>query len=203
MKLAVWTPSGAQRRTTCITRVGLGPDGRRLSPRIWWRRISGVLARHWPYRGRGRSSRIETPRSQFYHVNDIVPTIYDVLDITPPKMVDGGHAGSVGWRQHGSFVQPPEGAREQAKPVLRDHGQLRLLQERLVRRGLWSAYSLEARRGTQRRKGWPASRILPTIAAARTGRLHLDAPSRAKLWLCVLLFSRRQSVIRAEIAAVA
>ncbi|WP_206860575.1 arylsulfatase [Lysobacter changpingensis] len=30
-----------------------------------------------------------TPRSQFHHVNDIVPTIYDVLDITPPKQVDG------------------------------------------------------------------------------------------------------------------
>ncbi|WP_162435470.1 arylsulfatase [Pseudoxanthomonas koreensis] len=30
-----------------------------------------------------------TPRSQFHHVNDIVPTIYDVLDITPPKLVDG------------------------------------------------------------------------------------------------------------------
>ncbi|MCI0380885.1 MAG: sulfatase-like hydrolase/transferase [Gemmataceae bacterium] len=31
----------------------------------------------------------KTPRSQFDHVNDVVPTIYDVLDITPPKMVDG------------------------------------------------------------------------------------------------------------------
>lgn len=30
-----------------------------------------------------------TPRSQFHHVNDIVPTIYDVLDISPPKLVDG------------------------------------------------------------------------------------------------------------------
>lgn len=29
------------------------------------------------------------PRSQFYHVNDIVPTIYDVLGITPPKEVNG------------------------------------------------------------------------------------------------------------------
>lgn len=29
------------------------------------------------------------PRSQFYHVNDIAPTIYDLLDITPPKMVNG------------------------------------------------------------------------------------------------------------------
>ena len=29
------------------------------------------------------------PRSQFHHVNDIVPTIYDILDITPPQIVDG------------------------------------------------------------------------------------------------------------------
>lgn len=31
----------------------------------------------------------KTPRGQFHHVNDIVPTIYDILDITPPKTVDG------------------------------------------------------------------------------------------------------------------
>ena len=31
----------------------------------------------------------KTPRSQFTHVNDVVPTIYDLLDITPPKIVDG------------------------------------------------------------------------------------------------------------------
>ena len=30
-----------------------------------------------------------TPRAQFHHVNDIVPTIYDVLDIEPPQTVDG------------------------------------------------------------------------------------------------------------------
>ena len=30
-----------------------------------------------------------TPRSQFTHVNDVVPTIYDILDITPPRVVDG------------------------------------------------------------------------------------------------------------------
>ena len=29
------------------------------------------------------------PRSQFYHVNDIAPTIYDLLDITPPTVVNG------------------------------------------------------------------------------------------------------------------
>jgi len=28
-------------------------------------------------------------RDQFHHVNDIVPTIYDILDITPPRVVNG------------------------------------------------------------------------------------------------------------------
>ena len=31
----------------------------------------------------------KTPRRQFHHVNDIAPTIYDILGITPPKVVNG------------------------------------------------------------------------------------------------------------------
>jgi len=31
----------------------------------------------------------KTPRPQFHHVNDIAPTIYDILGITPPEVVDG------------------------------------------------------------------------------------------------------------------
>jgi arylsulfatase len=30
-----------------------------------------------------------TPRPQFHHVNDIVPTLYEILGIRPPKVVDG------------------------------------------------------------------------------------------------------------------
>ncbi|HSH16030.1 MAG TPA: sulfatase-like hydrolase/transferase, partial [Verrucomicrobiae bacterium] len=30
-----------------------------------------------------------TPRPQFHHVNDIVPTLYEVIGITPPKVVNG------------------------------------------------------------------------------------------------------------------
>lgn len=30
-----------------------------------------------------------TPRPQFHHVNDIVPTIYEILGISPPKVVNG------------------------------------------------------------------------------------------------------------------
>ena len=31
----------------------------------------------------------KTPRPQFTHVNDVVPTIYEILDIQAPKVVDG------------------------------------------------------------------------------------------------------------------
>jgi len=31
----------------------------------------------------------KTPRSQFHHVNDIAPTIYEILDITPPRIFNG------------------------------------------------------------------------------------------------------------------
>jgi len=31
----------------------------------------------------------DTPRPQFHHVNDIVPTLYEVLGITPPRVVNG------------------------------------------------------------------------------------------------------------------
>lgn len=31
----------------------------------------------------------KTPRAQFHHVNDIAPTVYDVMGIKTPKMVDG------------------------------------------------------------------------------------------------------------------
>jgi arylsulfatase len=30
-----------------------------------------------------------TPRAQFHHVNDIVPTVYEILGITPPRVVNG------------------------------------------------------------------------------------------------------------------
>jgi arylsulfatase len=31
----------------------------------------------------------KTPRSQFHHVNDIAPTLYEILGIRPPEVVDG------------------------------------------------------------------------------------------------------------------
>lgn len=43
------------------------------------------MAISWP----ARIKPDKTPRGQFHHVNDIVPTIYDILGIKAPKVVDG------------------------------------------------------------------------------------------------------------------
>ena len=39
----------------------------------------------WP----GHIAPDPTPRDQFHHVNDLAPTIYELLGITPPKVVNG------------------------------------------------------------------------------------------------------------------
>jgi len=43
------------------------------------------LAVRWPAKIKPDAK----PRSQFLHVNDVVPTIYDILGITPPRVVNG------------------------------------------------------------------------------------------------------------------
>src|SRR5206468_7635703 len=43
------------------------------------------IAVSWPARIKPDA----TPRTQFHHVNDIVPTIYEVVGITPPRVVNG------------------------------------------------------------------------------------------------------------------
>ena len=43
------------------------------------------LAVRWP----AKIKADKTPRPQFHHVNDIVPTIYEILGITPPRQVNG------------------------------------------------------------------------------------------------------------------
>ena len=43
------------------------------------------LAVRWPAKIKPDAA----PRSQFLHVNDVVPTIYDIVGITPPRVVNG------------------------------------------------------------------------------------------------------------------
>ncbi|MGN7773580.1 arylsulfatase [Phyllobacterium sp. 22552] len=65
------------------------------------------------------------PRSQFYHVNDIVPTIYDVLKITPPKVVEGVSQEPIdGVSMVASFNDPkvPANKKEQYFEVMGSRG---------------------------------------------------------------------------------
>ena len=49
----------------------------------------------------------KTPRSQFHHVNDIVPTLYDILGIKPPKVVNGFKQDPIdGVSMASSFTDP-------------------------------------------------------------------------------------------------
>jgi arylsulfatase A-like enzyme len=47
--------------------------------------IRNPMAVSWPKKIKAST----IPRSQFHHVIDIVPTVYDLLDISPPKIVNG------------------------------------------------------------------------------------------------------------------
>ena len=54
-----------------------------------------------------------TPRPQFHYVNDIAPTIYDLLDITPPRLVDGVTQDSIdGVSMEYSFASAAEPGRK-------------------------------------------------------------------------------------------
>ena len=70
-------------------RLGVGRRARRSShTKLIASHFGGTrnpVAISWP----ARIHPDKTPRPQFHHVNDIAPTIYDILGITPPKVVDG------------------------------------------------------------------------------------------------------------------
>jgi arylsulfatase len=50
-----------------------------------WGGTRAPMVVSWP----ARITPDATPRPQFTHVNDVVPTIYEILGITPPKVVNG------------------------------------------------------------------------------------------------------------------
>ena len=83
------TCSARRRPTTCTTPAGPGRAARRTSPPSSSPRTSAAPGSRWPCRGPRGIKPDATPRSQFHHVIDIVPTIYEVTKITPPRVVNG------------------------------------------------------------------------------------------------------------------
>ena len=76
------------------------------------------------------------PRSQFHHVNDIAPTIYELLGITPPQGGGWSAAGSDRRLEPGIHLRRPVCKRSQARAVLREQRQPRSVQGWLDRLGL-------------------------------------------------------------------
>ena len=86
-----------------------------------------------------------TPRPQFHHVNDIVPTIYEVVGITPPSVVNGIPQDPFDGIEPRLRLRRRQGTGPQAHPVFRDHGQPRHLSRWLDGVGLRPAHAMGAR----------------------------------------------------------
>ncbi len=95
----------------------------------------------------------KTPRSQFHHVNDIAPTIYDILGIKPPEVVDGWKQLPIDGVSMTYAFADPDGARQKANPVFREQRQPRDLSRRLDRRRLWSVDPVAAGHAGARHMG--------------------------------------------------
>ena len=129
---AAWTRSAGRRSTTCTTPAGRGPATRRSSyTKLIASHFGGTrnpLAISWP----ARIKPDKTPRSQFHHVNDIAPTIYDILGIKPPKVVDGFEQDPIDGVSMAYTFADAKAPGAQAHAVLRQQRQPRHLSRRLV-----------------------------------------------------------------------
>ena len=84
-----WTSSARPRPIRCTMRDGPGPAAHPTKAPSSWPRISAARATRWLSGGRRRSSLTRRRATQFHHCNDIVPTIYEIIGITPPRTVNG------------------------------------------------------------------------------------------------------------------
>jgi arylsulfatase len=88
------------------------------------------LAVSWPKRIKPD----KMPRSQFHHVVDIAPTLYEILGIKPPKVVDGFEQDPIDGTSMAYTFRRPQDAHTQEHAVFREQRQSRHLPRRLVRR---------------------------------------------------------------------
>ena len=86
------------------------------------------LAVKWPAKIKARP----TPRPQFHHVNDVVPTIYEIIGDHAAARRQRLRAGPDRRREPRLYVRRRQGQGEQEHPIFRDHGQPRRLSRWLV-----------------------------------------------------------------------
>ena len=87
------------------------------APGLAFRRHAQPAGVRWPAKIKPDAA----ARAQFHHVNDVVPTIYEIIGITPPRMVRH-RSGPDRWREFRLFVRRARNQGPIAHPVFRDHG---------------------------------------------------------------------------------
>ncbi len=86
-----------------------------------------------------------TPRPQFHHVNDVVPTIYDVFGITPPRVVNGIPQDPIRRRQLRRHIQRCQGqGGRNTRSTSRSWAAAAFI-TRLDCVGVWSAHAVGSR----------------------------------------------------------
>ena len=134
------------------------------------------LAISWPTRIKPD----KTPRSQFHHVNDIAPTIYEILGITPPKVVDGFTQDPIDGVSMVYTFADAKAPGPQAHAVLRQQRQPRHLPGRLVRLHVRPADAVAHRQPRARHLGLEQGRLGALRPHARTSRRPTTSPRRTR-----------------------
>ncbi len=171
-----WTRSAASTRwaarrpTACTTPAGPGPATRRSGTPSWSPRTSAARATRWSSPGPRASSPTRTPRAQFSHVNDIVPTLYEVIGIKPPKVVDGFKQDPIDGISLAYTFKDAKAPTRKKRAVLRQQRQPRDLPGRLGRGHLRPAGALAARRAGSGRVGFGQGQVGALRHHARTSR---------------------------------
>ena len=122
----------------------------------------------------------KTPRPQFHHVNDIAPTLYEILGITPPEVVNGSKQDPIdGVSMVYTFGDPSAPGRKH-DPVFRKQRQPRHLSRRLDRRDLRSPCSLVAGELRTSRAGIPERMSGSSTICETTSRKRTISPPRSR-----------------------
>ena len=87
-----------------------------------------------------------TPRTQFHHVNDIAPTIYEILGITPPQIVNGEPQDPIDGISLAYTFADAEAPPRKTEQYFENSGSRALYQDGWVAVGLWSGDPLGHRR---------------------------------------------------------
>ena len=122
----------------------------------------------------------KTPRSQFHHVNDIAPTLYEVIGIKPPKVVDGFKQDPIdGVSLAYTFADAKAPGRKQTQ-YFENNASRGIYQDGWYRRHVRAVRSLGQRRLRRTCKTWDANKDVWELYDLDEGLLAGRRPCRRR-----------------------